>query len=72
MKCEIKKKNGTIARLEQQVHDAGEEKLLLEKKGAAVTKDLRRQLGAERKRAEKLQERLRDVLNEGSHPRIGK
>ncbi|KAJ9579095.1 hypothetical protein L9F63_024801 [Diploptera punctata] len=66
---ELKKMNEANDKLEQQIHDSQEEKILLEKKGAAMTKDLRRQLGAERKRAEKLQERLHDVLNEGSHPK---
>ncbi|XP_069692882.1 GRIP1-associated protein 1-like [Periplaneta americana] len=67
LRCEVEKKNEDLNKLEQQLHDAGEEKQLAEKKGAAVMKDLRRQLAAERKRAEKLQERMRDVLNEGAH-----
>jgi hypothetical protein len=57
--------------VEQQLHDAEEEKQLAEKKGNAVMKDLRRQLAAERKRSEKLQERMRDHLNEGTHFKTG-
>lgn len=68
---EGQKKDETLNRLEQQLHDAGEEKKLQEKKGAAVMKDLRRQLAAERKRAEKLQERMQDILNEGTHVKTG-
>ncbi|PSN47886.1 GRIP1-associated protein 1 [Blattella germanica] len=67
VKSESEKKSEALNKLEQQLHDAKEEKKLAEKKGAAVMKDLRRQLAGERKRAEKLQERLRDVLSEGSH-----
>jgi hypothetical protein len=65
------KKDETVSRLEQQLHDAVEEKQLAEKKGAAIMKDLRRQLAAERKRAEKLQERMRDLLNEGINVKTG-
>jgi hypothetical protein len=68
---EGQKKDETVSRLEQQLHDAVEEKQLAEKKGAAVMKDLRRQLAAERKRAEKLQEHVRDLLNEGTHVKTG-
>lgn len=69
---EGQKKDEDLNRLEQQLHDAGEEKQLVEKKGIAVMKDLRRQLAAERKRSEKLQERMRDLLNEGTHIKTGK
>jgi predicted nucleic acid-binding Zn-ribbon protein len=65
------KKNEDLSRLEQQLCDVEEEKQLAEKKGNAVMKDLRRQLAAERKRAEKLQERVRDLLNEGTHIKTG-
>jgi len=68
---EVQKKDERLTRLEQQLHDAGEEKHLAEKKVAAVMKDLRRQLAAERKRVEKLQERMRDLLNEGTHVKTG-
>jgi predicted nucleic acid-binding Zn-ribbon protein len=65
------KKDEGLKRLEQQLHDAEEEKQLVGKKGAAVMKDLQRQLAAERKRAEKLQDRIRDLLNEGTRARTG-
>lgn len=67
LQSEGRKKDENLNRLGQQLHDAGEEKQLAEKKGIAVMKDLRRQLAAERKRSEKLQERMRDLLNEGTH-----
>jgi cell division protein FtsB len=72
LQSEGQKKDEDLNRLEQQLHDAGEEKQLAEKKGIAVMKDLRRQLAAERKRSEKLQERMRDLLNEGTHIKTGK
>jgi cell division protein FtsB len=53
------------------LRDAEEEKQLAGKKGAAVMKDLQRQLAAERKRAEKLQDRIRDLLNEGTRVNTG-
>lgn len=68
---DIEKKDEALNRLEQQLRDAEVEKQLAGKKGAAVMKDLQRQLAAERKRAEKLQERIRDLLNEGTHISTG-
>jgi predicted nucleic acid-binding Zn-ribbon protein len=68
---EGEKKDEALNRLEQQLHDAEEEKQLAGKKGAAVMKDLQRQLAAERKRAEKLQDRIRDILNEGTRVNTG-
>lgn len=65
------KKDEALNRLEQQLRDAEEEKQLAGKKGAAVMKDLQRQLAAERKRAEKLQDRIRDLLNEGTRVNTG-
>lgn len=50
--------------LQQQVNDAAEERRLVEKKGVVVTRDLRRQLASERRRSEKLQERLRELNSE--------
>lgn len=64
---DIEKKDEALNRLEQQLRDAEVEKQLAGKKGAAVMKDLQRQLASERKRAEKLQDRIRDLLNEGTH-----
>lgn len=68
---EREKRDEAVSRLEQHLRDAVEEKQLAERKGAAVMKDLRRQLAAERKRAEKLQERVHDLLNEGTHVKTG-
>ncbi|XP_074873513.1 GRIP1-associated protein 1 isoform X2 [Carettochelys insculpta] len=52
----------TISQLRQEVKDTVDEQRILEKKGSTVLKDLKRQLQLERKRADKLQERLQDVL----------
>jgi predicted nucleic acid-binding Zn-ribbon protein len=71
VRSEGQKRDGDVSRLEQQLCDAEEEKQLVEKKVNAVMKDLRRQLAAERKRSEKLQERMRDLLNEGTHIKTG-
>lgn len=68
---DVEKKDEVLNRLEQQLRDAEEEKQLAGKKGAAVMKDLQRQLAAERKRAEKLQDRIRDLLNEGTRINTG-
>ncbi|XP_048239058.1 GRIP1-associated protein 1-like [Haliotis rufescens] len=53
-----------ITCLEQEIKDSVGEKKIHEKKGMTMLKDLKRQLHAERKRAEKLQERLQDVLSD--------
>ncbi|XP_020832229.1 GRIP1-associated protein 1 isoform X4 [Phascolarctos cinereus] len=52
----------TIARLQQEVKDVADGQRILEKKGSAALKDLKRQLQLERKRADKLQERLQELL----------
>ncbi|XP_072482249.1 GRIP1-associated protein 1 isoform X3 [Notamacropus eugenii] len=52
----------TIARLQQEVKDVADGQRILEKKGSAALKDLKRQLHLERKRADKLQERLQELL----------
>ncbi|XP_074064206.1 GRIP1-associated protein 1 isoform X2 [Macrotis lagotis] len=52
----------TIARLQQEVKDVVDGQRILEKKGSAALKDLKRQLQLERKRADKLQERLQELL----------
>ena len=44
-----------------QVKDSVDEKRIHERKGAAVTKDLRRQLAQERRRADRLQQALQDA-----------
>ncbi|XP_021105617.1 GRIP1-associated protein 1 isoform X2 [Heterocephalus glaber] len=52
----------TITSLKQEVKDTVDGQRILEKKGSAGLKDLKRQLHLERKRADKLQERLQDIL----------
>ncbi|XP_040298327.1 GRIP1-associated protein 1 isoform X1 [Bufo bufo] len=54
--------NETIERLKQDVKDTADGQRILEKKGSAALKDLKRQLHLERKRADKLQERLQEIL----------
>uniref|UniRef100_A0A8C3WGS9 GRIP1 associated protein 1 n=1 Tax=Catagonus wagneri TaxID=51154 RepID=A0A8C3WGS9_9CETA len=56
--CHLK----TIDSLKQEVKDTVDVQRILEKKGSAALKDLKRQLHLERKRADKLQERLQDIL----------
>uniref|UniRef100_A0A8D2J0H1 GRIP1 associated protein 1 n=1 Tax=Varanus komodoensis TaxID=61221 RepID=A0A8D2J0H1_VARKO len=46
----------------QEVKDTVDGQRILEKKGSAALKDLKRQLHLERKRADKLQERLQEIL----------
>uniref|UniRef100_A0A7N6FFH6 GRIP1 associated protein 1 n=1 Tax=Anabas testudineus TaxID=64144 RepID=A0A7N6FFH6_ANATE len=52
----------TIAKLKQEIKDTVDGQRILEKKGSAALKDLKRQLHLERKRADKLQERLQEIL----------
>uniref|UniRef100_A0A8C6WP78 GRIP1 associated protein 1 n=1 Tax=Neogobius melanostomus TaxID=47308 RepID=A0A8C6WP78_9GOBI len=52
----------TIDKLRQEIKDVVDGQRILEKKGRAALKDLKRQLQLERKRADKLQERLQDIL----------
>uniref|UniRef100_A0AAR2LNA2 GRIP1 associated protein 1 n=1 Tax=Pygocentrus nattereri TaxID=42514 RepID=A0AAR2LNA2_PYGNA len=47
---------------EAEVLDTVDEQRILEKKGSSALKDLKRQLHLERKRADKLQERLQEIL----------
>lgn len=56
--CHLK----TISTLKQEVKDTADGQRILEKKGSAALKDLKRQLHLERKRADKLQERLQEIL----------
>jgi len=49
-----------VRRLQQEARDGVEERKISEKKGHAMVKDLKRQLQAERRRTEQLQERLRE------------
>ncbi|NWV31856.1 GRAP1 protein, partial [Grantiella picta] len=48
--------------LRQELKDVQDGQRILEKKGSAALKDLRRQLQLERRRGEKLQERLQELL----------
>jgi len=49
-----------VKKLEQEARDGVEEKKIGERKSVAMVKDLKRQLQAERRKAEKLQERLQE------------
>ncbi|XP_024914871.1 GRIP1-associated protein 1 [Cynoglossus semilaevis] len=51
-----------IVKLKQEIKDTLDGQRILEKKGSAARKDLKRQLHLERKRADKLQERLQEIL----------
>ncbi|KAM4020387.1 GRIP1-associated protein 1 isoform 2-T2 [Anomaloglossus baeobatrachus] len=62
--------NATIERLRQDVKDTADGQRILEKRGSAALKDLKRQLHLERKRADKLQERLQEILT-NSRTRTG-
>ncbi|XP_069785211.1 GRIP1-associated protein 1 isoform X2 [Narcine bancroftii] len=52
----------SIAKLQQEIKDTVDSQRILEKKGSSALKDLKRQLQLERKRADKLQERLQEIL----------
>ncbi|XP_064415373.1 GRIP1-associated protein 1 isoform X2 [Latimeria chalumnae] len=52
----------TVSKLQQEIKDTVDGQRILEKKGSAALKDLKRQLHLERKRADKLQERLQEIL----------
>ncbi|XP_065104195.1 GRIP1-associated protein 1 isoform X2 [Paramisgurnus dabryanus] len=52
----------TIGKLKQEIKDVVDGQRILEKKGSSALKDLKRQLHLERKRADKLQERLQEIL----------
>ncbi|KAM9343460.1 GRIP1-associated protein 1 [Pholidichthys leucotaenia] len=52
----------SIGKLKQEIKDTVDGQRILEKKGSAALKDLKRQLQLERKRADKLQERLQEIL----------
>lgn len=53
-----------VERMKQEARDILEDKKIAEKKGQALLKDLTRQLQQEKKRNEKLQERMKDCLIE--------
>ncbi|XP_063064779.1 GRIP1-associated protein 1 isoform X1 [Engraulis encrasicolus] len=52
----------SIIKLKQEIKDTVDGQRILEKKGSSALKDLKRQLHLERKRADKLQERLQEIL----------
>lgn len=58
-----------VAKLKQEAKDVIEERKIQEKKGLSMVKELKRQLQVERRRAEKLQERLQELLNESPEGR---
>ncbi|XP_014830514.1 PREDICTED: GRIP1-associated protein 1 isoform X3 [Poecilia mexicana] len=60
----------TIGKLRQELKDTVDGQRILEKKGSSALKDLKRQLQLERRRADKLQERLQDILT-NSRTRTG-
>ncbi|KAK7499497.1 hypothetical protein BaRGS_00009149 [Batillaria attramentaria] len=61
---EIESLKNKVSTLKQSIKDGVDERKIHEKKGMTMLKDLKRQLHAERKRAEKLQERLQEVLSD--------
>ncbi|XP_056279735.1 GRIP1-associated protein 1 [Pseudoliparis swirei] len=58
--------NDTMEKLRQEIKDTVDGQRILEKKGSAALKDLKRQLQLEKKRADKLQERLQEILRHNS------
>ncbi|CAL1526251.1 unnamed protein product [Lymnaea stagnalis] len=64
LKEELEGMNNTINQLKQDIRDSEDDKKLHEKKGITMIKDLKRQLHAERKRGDKLQAKLQEVLSE--------
>ncbi|XP_052460791.1 GRIP1-associated protein 1 isoform X3 [Carassius gibelio] len=62
MQKEREELNNTISKLRQEIKDTVDGQKILEKKGSSALKDLKRQLHLERKRADKLQERLQEIL----------
>ncbi|XP_055882316.1 GRIP1-associated protein 1-like [Biomphalaria glabrata] len=70
LNSELEAKNDQIQQLLQEIKDMEEEKKLHEKKGITMLKDLKRQLHAERKRGEKLQAKLQEVLSEETNKHV--
>ncbi|XP_060083093.1 GRIP1-associated protein 1-like [Ylistrum balloti] len=64
LKAELQTYEKEINKLKQEISDSVDERKIHEKKGLTMLKDLKRQLHAERKRAEKLQDRLQETLSE--------
>ncbi|XP_069572702.1 GRIP1-associated protein 1 isoform X2 [Brachyistius frenatus] len=61
----------TIGKLKQEIKDTVDGQRILEKKGSAALKDLKRQLQLERKRADKLQERHTHNTHTHTHTHTG-
>lgn len=64
LRQELAASQGEVSKLKQEIKDGTEDKKLHEKKGQTMMKDLKRQLVSERRRAEKLQDRLQEVLSD--------
>ncbi|KAJ8371299.1 hypothetical protein SKAU_G00113270 [Synaphobranchus kaupii] len=62
MEVERDEHSSSIVKLKQEIKDTVDGQRILEKKGSSALKDLKRQLHLERKRADKLQERLQEIL----------
>ncbi|KAJ8257747.1 hypothetical protein GJAV_G00189240 [Gymnothorax javanicus] len=62
MEKEKEEHGAAVAKLKQEIKDTVDGQRILEKKGSSALKDLKRQLHLERKRADKLQERLQEIL----------
>ena len=55
-----------VNRLDKQLSDAQEEKLIQERRGLTLLKDVKKQVSSERKRADKLQDKLSQLLADPS------
>ncbi|KAJ8302003.1 hypothetical protein KUTeg_020990 [Tegillarca granosa] len=69
LKQQLEKCQNEVQSLKQNVKDGVDERKIHEKKGMAMVKDLKRQLQAERKRAEKLQNKLEEILSDSKNNR---
>uniref|UniRef100_H2ZJH6 GRIP1-associated protein 1 n=1 Tax=Ciona savignyi TaxID=51511 RepID=H2ZJH6_CIOSA len=60
-------RDATIERMKQDIQDEVSKQKLMEKKGHQALKDLKRQLVIEKKRSEKLQEKIKDISSSNSN-----
>ncbi|XP_063436616.1 GRIP1-associated protein 1-like isoform X2 [Mytilus trossulus] len=67
LQTEMDEEKEKVVKLQQELKDGVDEKKIHEKKGLKTLKDLKRQLHAERKRGEKLQDKLQEVLTDTKH-----